>query len=264
MSDAEAYFDESQSEQFFCLAGFIFERDKRLALDDEWKRVLSSHGMPYWHMKEATGPSGVFKGRDRAEMCEVSIALHDLIKAYSAGGYAVTFDLKNAHLLPSAKMHGLWRVSPYALCAYWCLMNARHWAQRTNYTGLIDYHFERGHASQWEAERIMKDIFGVPELRELYRYGSHQFSDKREFPTLQTADILAWHWRKNTVERSKGNLRTRKDLMSLLEQSDKYFVTHFDLKTLMGLLAVIESTNRKAPVETWTIRYRVDPDSFEH
>jgi hypothetical protein len=70
--------------------------------------------MPYWHMKEATGPSGVFKGRDREEMREVSIALHDLIKAHSSGGYAVTFDLSNVHLLPSAKVHGLWRISPYA------------------------------------------------------------------------------------------------------------------------------------------------------
>jgi uncharacterized protein YchJ len=33
--------------------------------------------MPYWHMKEAIGPSGVFKGRDREEMREISIALHD-------------------------------------------------------------------------------------------------------------------------------------------------------------------------------------------
>jgi hypothetical protein len=214
--------------------------------------------MPYWHMKEATGPSGVFKGRDREEMREVSIALHDLIKAHSSGGYAVTFDLSTAHLLPSAKVHGLWRISPYTLCSYWCLMNVRHWAGRTKYSGTIDYHFERGHPSQTEADRVMNDIFEVPELRTFYRYASHQFSQKTDAVPLQAADVLAWHWRKNTVERSKGNPKLRKDLASLLEQHEKYFVTHFDLKTLLELLAVIESGNRKAPVQSWIIRYRVD------
>jgi hypothetical protein len=50
--------------------------------------ILRDHGMPYWHMKEAPGPSGVFKRGDREEMREVSIALHDL-KARSSGGYAI-------------------------------------------------------------------------------------------------------------------------------------------------------------------------------
>jgi hypothetical protein len=62
MSDVEAYFDESQSDRFFCLAGYIFERQNRIALCKAWSQILRDHGMPYWHMKEATGPSGVFKG----------------------------------------------------------------------------------------------------------------------------------------------------------------------------------------------------------
>lgn len=55
--------------------------------------MLREHGIPYWHMKKASCPSGVFDRRDREEKREVSIALHDLIKAHSSGGYAVTFDL---------------------------------------------------------------------------------------------------------------------------------------------------------------------------
>lgn len=256
MADVEAYFDESESGGFFCVAGYIFERNNRIALCEEWVESLARYGVPYFHMKDATNPLG-FRGLSPAATVDLSIALHDLIKKYSAGAYAVTFDLKQNHLLPSARLHGLWQVSPYILCCYWCLMSVRHWARRNQYSGAIEYVFEQGHVSQNEANRVMNDIFAVPELREQYRYSTHSFSDKNAAIPLQAADVLAWHWRKNIVERSKNNFKLRADLASLLEQHEKYFTTHFDARTLAGFLDMVVRSQNPS-VMTFMITYKVD------
>jgi hypothetical protein len=42
MSDVEAYFDESQSDRFFCLAGYIFERQNRIALCKAWSQSCAT------------------------------------------------------------------------------------------------------------------------------------------------------------------------------------------------------------------------------
>jgi hypothetical protein len=256
MSDVEAFFDESESGGFFCLAGYIFTHENSVALSREWISLLESYKLPYFHMKEATNPKG-FRHLSPADTRLLSIALHDLIKKYSSRGYAATFDLKHEHLLPSARMHGLWKVSPYVLCSYFCLMSVRHWVNDSGYSGLVDYHFEQGHRSQGEANQVMSDIFAVPELRDAYRYGSHSFSGKEDVLLLQTADIFAWHWRKNVVERSKGNMKVRADLNSLLEQADKYFIHHFDADTLIAFLdSVVRGQNPN--VITFKIKYKVD------
>jgi hypothetical protein len=235
MGNVEAYFDESGDSGFFGVGGYIFRRADRQAMEEQWKVTLERYNVPYFHMKEATNPAG-FRDLSPAATIELSITLHDLIKQFCAAGYAVTFDLSLSHLLPSALLHDLWRVSPYVLCSYYCLMSVRAWTSKAGYEGTVDYFFERGHESQADAHRVMSDIFAVSELKSAYSYGSHAFVTKAQAIPLQAADILAWHWRKYIRDRSNGKLKPRADLASLWTQPLKYRMHHFDAPILMEFL----------------------------
>jgi Protein of unknown function (DUF3800) len=235
MGDAEAYFDESGDARFFGVGGYIFRRADRIAMEEQWKGILDRYGVPYFHMKEATNPDG-FLELSPADTVGLSIALHDLIKQFSAAGYAVTFDLSISNLLPSALVHGLWKVSPYVLCCYYCLLSVRAWTSETGYNDTVDYFFEQGHKSQADAHRVMSDIFAVPELKAAYRYGGHAFVTKQQCLPLQAADILAWHWRKYIHDRSAGKLNPRADLASLWTQPLKYNMHHLDTPAMLEFL----------------------------
>ena len=63
MAAAEAYFDESGTGADaldLCLAGYVFERDRAVAFDLEWRQMLSDFGLPYFHMKECVHNVGVY------------------------------------------------------------------------------------------------------------------------------------------------------------------------------------------------------------
>jgi hypothetical protein len=212
----EAYFDESESDGILCVAGYWYEKNAAIALDAQWKAILKKYHVEYFHMVECAHGSKQFKKINRQDRIEMQTALMNLIKRYASGGYAASFELEHAGLLPSAKQHGIDLLSPYAFCCYFALMGLRHWANENNFRGKIAYFFESGHANHAEANRIMNDIFIVDELKDFYRYGGHAFADKSKATALQTGDILAWQWRKLIVDEKKGR-RPRKDLHSLLE-----------------------------------------------
>jgi hypothetical protein len=257
VSDVEAYFDESEGGGYFCLAGYIFERKQRIELENHWRRLLETFDVPYFHMKEAGNPKG-FRHLTPVWTNQLYRELLALIKTHSAGGYAVSFDLKQSHLLPRASLHGIARVTPYGLCSFFCLNMVRHWVNLNRYTGSVGCFFEEGHRSRSEAHRIMSDIFNELKVAAQYFHGTHRFRRKTEALPLQAADILAWHWRKNVVDRSRGRMTTRADYLSLLEQKDKYFVVHLDGKNMLFLLETI-SRSQNPSVTTFKITYRTGP-----
>lgn len=230
----ECYFDESESDSVLCVAGYLFERDSCVAMSQKWQKVLDDHGLKFFHMVECAQRSKQFKKKTKDECIEIQTKLINLIKAHALQGYAVSFELRFAHLVPSAKAHGLEIIIPYSLCCYFSLMSARHWAEKNNYSGRIAYFFESGHRHESESNRIMNAIFAENELRGFYRYISHTFGDKDQYLPLQTGDILAWQWRKYIKDRAKGKLNPRADLLSLTQALDhkihlinKEFLTDF-------------------------------------
>jgi len=185
-------------------------------------------------MVECAHGNRQFEGRSKDERIDVETRLIGLIKKYATQGYTISFELKFASLLPSAKQQGLEIVSPYAFCCYFCLMALRSWANRTGYNGKIAYFSESGRASHAEANRIMNAIFTEPTLREFYRYGAHAFVDKKLVRPLQCADLLAWQWRKYRKDLLQGKEKARGDLLSLLK-APEHFSHHFDEKLIREL-----------------------------
>lgn len=246
---AEMYFDESEdsNEKLLCVAGYLFKKENCQSLEQKWNVVLKRENLPYFRMVDCAHGNGVFKGFEQKRRSEIQKELFDLLKAHMESGISISFDLRYSNLCPSAKHHGIDIVSPYALCAYFCMMQGRKWAHDNQFTGEIAYFFEAGHKHQTQANHIMKDIFSVPELRSHYRYGAHAFVPKEKSGALQCGDILAWQWLKNVKDRRKGKNRTRADLWSLLEKP--HFTIHFDEYKLNEFRKVIIKNNEDAEIK---------------
>lgn len=188
---------------------------------------------PYFHMVECAHGNKQFSGKSKDERIEIQTSLINLIKSHAEQGYAASIELKHAHLIPEMPRHALDATDPYSLCSYLCLLGSRHWAERTGYSGDIAYLFESGHRSAAQSHKIMNTLFSDEDLRQLFRYGSHTFCDKRKFIPLQAADILAWQWRKWVKDQSSGQTKPRADLLSLIE-GVQHVVNHVDEDFLVG------------------------------
>lgn len=155
------YFDESESraDQILCVGGYLFKKDSAEKLGKAWMDVLEPHGIKIFHMVDCAHGSGEFKSLGKSVRIEIQKALFEILKARAESGVIISFDLRYASLLPSSLAIGIKILSPYALCCYFCMMFARHWASKKHYKGKIAYFFETGHEHRAEANRIMEEIF---------------------------------------------------------------------------------------------------------
>lgn len=243
MESAEMYFDESEDakHKLLCVAGYLFRKEKRERLEREWNSVLKRESLPYFRMVDCAQGSGVFQGFGKERRSQIQIELFDILKEHMETGISISFDLRFDHLCPSAIYHGIDVVSPYSLCAYFCMMQGRKWASESKFEGEIAYFFESGHKHQTQANRIMNAVFDVPELRSYYRYGTHSFVPKDKVVALQCGDILAWQWSKYIKDKRESRRKPRADLMSLLERP--HFTIHFNEEVLVEFRRVVKKSN---------------------
>ena len=215
----EAYFDESGSNRgsaVLCVAGYIYEKEKCAALDEEWLKVLVANNLPYFRMSSCAHGTAPFELLDKDCRVEIEKTLIGLIKTFASYGCAVSVEpSKYIHIMPIDSRVG----GSYSFCVNTCLQAVASWADESNYHGDIAYFFESGHRSQSEANGIMDRIFQIPEMRKRYRYSSHTFADKRKVMALQSSDLLAWQWHTDQKRRMRGSTISRLRLPSPYERA---------------------------------------------
>lgn len=239
VSFIECYFDESGTHDgspVMCVAGFVFSKDACTQLDRDWQELLKKYSLPYFRMVDCAHGNDVFKHLTRDECIQCEKDAIALIRKYMSFGSAVGVDESHYITLDHIKSAG----SAYSWCCWMSLVAVRVWADRTNFSGKIAYFFEAGHAKQSEANALMNRIFKNERLKELYRYASHAFVDKKLVRPVQTADILAWLHATEFKRISRGVKELRADLAALIE--DKPFrLFHFNqLPLLEDLMRTIE------------------------
>jgi len=214
------------------MAGYIFEKDNCIRLDEKWKYMLETNGLPYFRMSLCAHGNGVFKNLTLEERISVQTRAIELIKEYMAYGFVISIDTRFAHLIPTFGMYK----NVYTFACWQALIGARRWMDKIRYSGNVAYFFESGHDSQTEANRIMQQIFTEPRLKKSYRYSSHTFADKVMVRPLQCADLLAWQWFTHQRRLSEGKL-ARADFYSLVEKPHDVF--HYDEQKVKGLIPPI-------------------------
>jgi hypothetical protein len=88
----EAYFDESGTHEgsyAVCVAGYLFEKEKRIKLDSLWKAMLDYYDLPYFHMIDCAHGTPPFRALNKNKRIEAAKQAIHLIKSHSAAGFAV-------------------------------------------------------------------------------------------------------------------------------------------------------------------------------
>lgn len=212
----EAYFDESGSginSPILCVAGYVFEKDAAIMLDEEWAEVLHKYHLPYFRMSScAHGTEPFVELKKNGETVQVEKEMIKIIKERASCGIAVTVEPSlYDRIIPQSPNFVR---EAYTFCLHNCVVGVTEWLEQIKYNGKIAYFFESGHKSQGEANKYMNDLFKIPELKERHRYGSHTFADKKEIKPLQAADLLAWQ-SFTDYKRLINKKSSRKDFIAL-------------------------------------------------
>lgn len=214
----QAYFDESISGDYLCVAGYVFTKGKVKHLDAQWRKMLREYGLPYFRMSACAHGNSPFDKLSDADRDKVARKAIALICEFAALGIATTVNQRQYE----EKVHNPYGFQgPYEFCAWNCLMGVRRWIEDEGRKGDVAYVFEAGHASQSKANRLMQKLFESDKLRSSYRYVSHTFVDKVKVRPVQSADVIAWQWLKDRKNEAEGRSR-RKDLVALLSVRHLY------------------------------------------
>ena len=224
---AEAYFDESESRNpgVYCVAGYVFTKERHEALRAIWVGILQEYGLSHFHMVDCAHGNKEFRRLSMAQRVEVQTRLFDALKVHIERGICVTFDMSLAPQVAKAVLHGVANVDPYTLCAYVALDRVAAWGRSLGESVEVKYYFEAGSAGQVKADHLLRDLFSSKLIANRMRYGGHAFISKRKAVGVQCADVLAWQAAKDRKSIIDGRPR-RKDFESLLES--EHYAIHLD------------------------------------
>jgi hypothetical protein len=228
----ESYFDESGSHSgspVLCVAGYVLSKRNARLMSAAWLKMLKRYRVSCFHMVDCAHGNEEFADLTLPERIEIEKEAISLIKKYTFRGLAVTINEEEFRTLaPSNAIIG----SSYTLCSHVILAGVAHWLSSRKDVGRCAYFFEAGHASQREANRIMKKLFDNQTMVTVYRYDAHTFLRKENSAVLQAADMLAWQWYTDRRHQIEGKPR-RADCKSLMEHPHE--ALHLSAKMLTDL-----------------------------
>lgn len=263
VSVLRAYFDESGTHDgspVMAFAGYIIGKPQASRFRKQWADILAkaSEGKPqpleYFHMREAGGnpPTGIFKGFTYDEVDALARELIKITRQRTVIGISVVFNRADYDEL-IAERHGM--PCAYAFGAYAVMMRIRRWAEKNNIDRQFAYFFEAGNEDEAEARDFIKWITGSPSIKAHLRYYSDTWIPKAEAPTLQSADMLAWHTVKHFANMAAGK-PMRRDL-DALARADHDFVAEYKREHLEQLADAFVADGRLPANESFRDRTRV-------
>ncbi len=221
-----AYFDESgthASAPVVAVAGFISTVERWRNLEREWSTVLRMYKLEYFHMTDFENRWGPYRDWDKGKRETIIKRLLGIIKQYALSGFSAAV-VRGDYERLREEHPGRW-VTPYGVCAAWCLRDVADWLESSNRDEYAGYVFERG----FRGAGHMAEAFGraSDEVRRAYRFDALSFADKRAVIPLQAADILAYEVCKQVLRRTGADGRpTRKSAVRLgssIPLRGKYF-----------------------------------------
>jgi hypothetical protein len=228
-----AYFDESgthKGSRALSVAGFLARADEWGAFTVEWEDALAEWGLPFFHMvdfenrrKGYDWPEEVRRARisrllaiiDRHVLGSVGIGIslgdYDAvfpegevpegpnIRELAPGIWAPGSQEPGEPEPPTPRPGDLRRKSggPYGLAATAAALDVTKLIKGLTGDPHVAYVFEAGAVGAGQILKIFQDILADESTRRETRVLSITFEDKRQFPQLQAADLLAYELHKH-------------------------------------------------------------------
>jgi hypothetical protein len=187
---AEAFFDESgtnDDDKNLCLGGYVFQVNAVTAFEADWRSMLASYGLQFFHMREFRQQGkGVFRHLTTEQREHALVHAITIIEKHAAFGFA--FSIEKAHFDVVAQG------SPWSK-EYSFLANQTFYGIEQRFkgseAGVVNY-VERGAEGWGEAEAVFKDAKKQPTLEAQFRLGEFRRENKEVAVQLQAADLLVW------------------------------------------------------------------------
>lgn len=227
------FFDESSEGDskrgLLGIAGYVFDDSGLQQLTTEWRAMLKTYNLPYFHMTECNSNSGVF-GHLSAEQCDLCAreAIR-IVRTHPLHGRCVIVDQTNYRFV--LQEHGF-GCDPYTFMMWVLWVQVNKWANENAPSEKISLCFESGYKSEKTASMLLS-LLHEDSWNGKNRVVSATFKKKQESEPTQAADLRSWHYRKG-FENSKRSHPVRRDTIAL-DQNRTNYSTLLNVKELTSL-----------------------------
>jgi hypothetical protein len=208
-----------------CVSGYLFSSEQAVRLDLEFAEALAECGVKSFHAVDCAHGVEDFKGIAKEKRAELIKKLVNAIKRRAEFGVSVSASETDFGQVPPP---GIWKshAGPYPICVAQAIASIVAWCEKYDYRGKVSYFFEQGHRHQTITNEVIEQLRLSTTGREVLRYHSHTFADRRAVRPLQAADLLAYEWtreliRGNDPTQRQPRRRMRRSLESLLDLSHR-------------------------------------------
>jgi len=221
--DLRAYFDESgttaDSKQVV-VAVHLAPTADWIALEDAWREVLASAGAPFYHATdaEATRPQGIYRGwtkrktRNLTDRMASIIGSNLMLKAIGvrmAAEHWLSSAEKAKPYFPKKELDRFPKnpfiIPYYALVKFSIDITMKQLKPELEPSlppeETVAFIFED---NDWKYPVLVAYEMAKKRRRLGERFGTIVFEEKRRFPGLQAADLLAWGYRKSALRLERG------------------------------------------------------------
>jgi len=150
MSFEIGYFDEAGGKDigFTFVCGWISTAEQWEKFETDWRLLLSSHDLPYFHMKEFAHSSGPFEKWRTAEGSRRKFLMQAADIIHSVAQRAFICGVQHEAFETIHKEYPIHFTSPYALAGRACIGWANAWCRLMQSNLNVQYVFEDGGSGQ--------------------------------------------------------------------------------------------------------------------
>jgi hypothetical protein len=220
------YYDESGTHggsPFTILAGFVGSAENWARFEREWSKVLRNHGITHLRAKQLFHRQKQHKGwKDRQIerlWNDILYVIQDRRDDFFASKTLLREDDYTRSYVDGGPLKRERLDSRYALCLRAFLdFNPLFFTDRGRRHAEVPVNFvlEAGHRNAPDALRVFNEVKSDKRIPHRHLIGSISFGEKKEFPALQAADMLAYLFYQTECER-------RDELPLLQEQYGPFY-----------------------------------------
>jgi hypothetical protein len=219
MSMFTAYFDESDSGDASVVAGFIGEAPQLNHFNNrEWKQLLESENLGYFHMKEFAHSTNEFRDwkGDEARRRNFLARIIGILSRRARIIIGVLID-RSAYKQACYRSNGFasFYVNEYTAAGFMSLLKCANWAEKRGVTEPIDFVFDNGNPKRPDFQRAFDLCKSTPSA-DACHFGSLTFADDKMILPLQAADFIAYEICKVYTDMKYDKRRFRESMRNLL------------------------------------------------
>ncbi|MBN4064589.1 DUF3800 domain-containing protein [Dehalococcoides mccartyi] len=189
-----AYFDESGTQdgaEVIAVGGFVAESSRWRLFTEEWQATIHSYDLDYFHMTDFESYQGPYASWTTDELKNCINQLLDIIHRHVIQSVGIIIPLRSFDQIMSERAKSICG-DAYGLAAIQCWANLASTARDPRIDSAFEVVMEDGAKGKGSLLEVVRAASGDSEWFENNRISSLSFEDKREFPPLQAADILAY------------------------------------------------------------------------